>query len=123
MPSFVRKSLVTINAKFVPPNSSSCVGNGGYSTVPGVPPNPLTPPPQPTSAVAVLEFPAPSGACVTDQIPMTLGGDGVTWSCQWDSSACGPGTSVVNWVVYGSGVVQAAAQGQFTVLANKVNTF
>lgn len=121
--NFVRKNLITINARFVPPGTNNCVGVGGYSTVPPSPPAPVVIPPQPTSASCTLEFPSPSGAQVTQTLPMTLGSDGITWSCQWDSSACGPGTSQVSWVVYGSGVVQAAAQGQFTVIANPVNTF
>lgn len=112
MTSFVRKSLVTINTKFVPPGYEAwnCQTNQ---------PNP--PPTQPTSAEAVLNFNNPAGAPVTVTIPMSLGSDGVTWTCQWDSSAAGQG--LVSWVVYASGAVQAANQGQFYIAANSANNF
>jgi hypothetical protein len=112
MTSFVRKNLVTINAKFVPPGYEpwNCQTNA---------PNP--PPIQPTMAEAVLGFKNLSGANVSQTIPMTLGSDGVTWSCLWDSSAAGAGE--VEWVVFASGAVQSANQGRFQILANRVNTF
>jgi hypothetical protein len=112
--SYVRKSLITISAKFVPPGGGGSWVNGVY--VPA-----SSPPTQPTSSVAVLEFPSASGAQVSTTIPMSLGSDGVTWSCQWDSSACAGG--VVDWVVFGSGTVQGANQGSFTIVANQANTF
>lgn len=127
MTAVVRKQLVTISAVFnpVPPlcgPTGPCCGDDDYSTVPPNPPcPPYVPPTQPTSAEAVLSFNNQGGFPVSTTIPMTLGSNGYTWSCQWDSSACGGGE--VTWVVYASGVVQAAAQGQFFVVANAANNF
>jgi hypothetical protein len=108
--TFIRRNLITINAQFVPPGY--CAYINGVAQPPPV---------QPTTAVAVLLFPVASGAQVTAVIPMTLGSDGITWSCVWDSSACSGGEC--SWVVYASGAVQSAAEGGFTILANPANTF
>lgn len=110
MSSYVRKNLVTINAQITPPGYCPFI-NGVAQPLPV----------QPTAAEAVLTFCSPGGSQVTTTIPMTLGTDGLTWSCQWDSSATKGGT--VEWVVFASGVVQAAAQGQFQILANRTNVF
>lgn len=113
MTAFVRKNLIQINARFVPPGW--CYWNKQTNS-----PNP--PPPQPSNAVVVLKFiPTGTKTPLSVQVPMTLGADGVTWSCTWDSSASGEG--VVEWVVYGSGTVQSANQGVFTILANPANVF
>lgn len=130
MTAVIRKQLVTISAVFNPacqpypcgPTGPYPCGDDDYSTVPPNPPcPPYVPPTQPTSAVAQLNFCSLTGQQVSTTIPMTLGSNGFTWSCTWDSSACGGG--LVTWVVYASGVVQAAAQGQFVVLANSANNF
>jgi hypothetical protein len=113
MTAFVRKNLLQINARFVPP---------GYRPWNKQTNSPNPPPPQPSSAVVVLKFiPVGSRTPTTTQISMTLGSDGITWSCNWDSSAASDG--VVSWVVYGAGTVQSANQGQFTILANQANNF
>ena len=90
MVSFIRKSLVTINASFLPqgftlpPNTPWPFPSGGgplceggdwsYSTVPPEFPVPVTPPTQPTQVECVLQFTNPGGSLVTTTIPMTLSG-------------------------------------------------
>ncbi len=110
MASFIRKNLVTISSQFIPP--------GYCAYVDGVA---QPPPPQPSTVEVVLLFRAPGGASVTGTYPMTLQADGITWLYLWDSSLTGGG--IVSYVVYASGAVQAADQGQFTILANQANTF
>lgn len=110
MPSFVRKSLITISAQFVPP--------GWRQWIDGVE---QSPPTQPSAAEVVLSFRNPGGAKVSTTLAMTIGEDGLTWTAQWDSSAAGRG--LVKWVVFASGGVQAANEGEFYVEANSVNTF
>jgi hypothetical protein len=106
----IRKNLITISAQFLPPGYQQYINEV------------LQPPPtQPSAAEAVLQFCNPARAVVTTTIPMTLGTDGMTWTCLWDSSACGGGS--VNWVVYASGTVQSANQGTFQIVANSANTF
>lgn len=112
MTSFIRKSLVVVSAKFVPP---------GYEYWNRETNSPNPPPTQPSAAEAVLEFCNTAGAVNTVTLPMTLGSDGITWSCTWDSSASGQG--MVKWVVFASGAVQAVNQGQFMILANSPNNF
>lgn len=112
MTSFVRKNLIQINARFVPPGFK-------YWNKETNSPNPA--PPQPATAVAVLKFKSSTGLVSTSNVSMTLGSDGITWSCSWDSSAAGEGA--VSWVVYAAGGVQSANQGVFTILANPANTF
>lgn len=113
MTSFVRKNLITINARFAPPgyrewNRETHMRN--------------PPPTQPTQAEAVLKFRgANNSGPQTVTLPMTVGEDGLTWSVIWDSSASGQG--VVSWVVYASGAVQSAAQGVFQISAIDVNNF
>lgn len=117
----VRKNLITIRARFPPSGYSWPRGQEGYSTVPPEFPPTFTPWVQPSAAQAVLGFTNPQGVKVTTTLAMALGADGVTWSCLWDSSAAGRG--LVTWVVFASGTVQAANQGQFEIEANYVNTF
>ena len=83
---------------------------------------------QPTSAYIVLSYLDLSGAAHTITITLsysatlTLNGRTFTnvWTGSWDSSAAG--SCVVTWFVYGIGALQAAAQGQFQVTANPLNT-
>ena len=105
MATFVRKNLLKINATFTPP---------GWTPAMGIPT-------QPTSAVAVLKYEAIGGGIANATIPMTLGMDGLTWSCEWDSSASAEGK--VDWVIYASGATQAAQQGAFFIAANTANVF
>lgn len=124
MVAFVRKNLITINAHFIPPGWPGWNGVAPWWTYSTVPPEncPVpTPPPQPTTVICVMQFCNPAKAKVTVTIPMTLQSNGWQWQCLWDSSAAGPG--MVTWVIYGSGTVQAAQQGQFMILANAVNNF
>lgn len=94
--SFVRKNLLVLTVTVTPATGSS----------------------QPNTVQAELQFPVLDGTRSTALISLSLS-DGV-WTGTWDSSAAGQGT--VYWVAYASGVVQAAAQGQFEICANAANT-
>jgi hypothetical protein len=97
MNRFVRKNLLTISGTFE--NASGT---------------------QPTSVTAVLHYRDLSDAPATTTINLSLGTDGVTWSGAWDSSAAKEGR--VEWMVYSSGGVVAAAEGAFSIEANCANT-
>lgn len=121
MTAFVRKNLLTFSGTFFTPPYGPH-RHVPYTTVPPqFPPPPPTPQPQPTSVIVVLEFRSTQGQKDTATIPLTLGEDGCTWSCQWDSGVAGAGP--VFWTVFGSGGVQGASQGQFMIQANPANTF
>lgn len=55
---------------------------------------------------------------LTQTISLTLQSDGVTWSGTWDSSVA---EGRVDWTVWSTGPVVAAAQGTFVVQANSAN--
>lgn len=103
---------------------------------------PVTPP-QPSAVTCVLSYSAPvvnppcppscppsqwpfggPNSCppaptlLTSTVVLTLQSDGVTWSGTWDSSVA---EGRVDWAVYSTGAVQAAAQGNFVVQANSAN--
>ena len=105
MPTFTRKNLIQVSATFLPPGFVA-----GSS-----------PPTQPSSVEAVLRYCTLAGNAASATVPLTLQADGITWLGDWDSSAAGEGP--VSWVIYGSGAVQAAQQGQFFIVANKANVF
>ncbi len=97
MPSFVRGNALVISATFTPTTGTD----------------------QPTSALARLQFVDLNGVKQNVSVPMTEGDDNL-WTGTWDTSAAGDGT--VSWVVYGTGSLEAAAQGQFQIEANAANT-
>ena len=95
---FVRKNVLIPTATFTPAD--------GVST--------------PSGAICVLNFNDLSG--VAQQVELVMSATDATnlvWSCPWDSSAAGPG--LVSWLIYSQGSVQAATQGEFTILANLAN--
>lgn len=98
MPVFIRKNLLTISAVFA--------ANDGTDT-------------QPTSVVAYVNYNNRSGQRVTDQITCSYDSTSKEWSGHWDSSNAEQGN--VEWMIYGSGALQAAQQGSFQVLANLAN--
>ncbi len=101
MASFVRKNLLLISGTFVVPGQESTD--------------------QPQNVVCQLSFLSLNGVPSTDTINMSFDSATNVWSATWDSSAAQAGT--VSWVVFGSGGVQAAAQGQFQLQANAANNF
>ena len=101
MVSFVRKNLLLISGVF---------------DVPGQPDTD-----QPQSVVCELSFLSLNGTPTTASLNMSFNSETNVWSCLWDSSAARAGS--VSWVVFGSGGVQAAAQGQFQLQANAANNF
>lgn len=124
--SFVRKNLLTLSGKFFVP---------GYDYHPdGDSDQDDVVLPQPSSATCVLTYyaPAPPPICVPGYPPscpptptqlkasfaLTLQSDGLTWQGQWDSSVA---EGRVDWMIYSSGSVVAAAQGNFVVRANSAN--
>jgi hypothetical protein len=97
---FVRKNVLVAQAVFTPEDGVSA----------------------PSSAFCVVNYCDLTGVDQQVSIPMTsnLGGDLITtWTATWDSSAAREGT--VSWVIYSTGALQAATQGQFQVLANQAN--
>jgi hypothetical protein len=103
MSSFVRKNLLVATATFTAADGSET---------------------QPASATLVLNFNSMSGVAQTVSVPLgfNAGDDDVlgTWTGTWDSSAAQQGN--VSWMIYGDGSLQAAAQGQFQIVANSANT-
>lgn len=92
---FIRKNEITLTVHVTPVTGSS----------------------QPDSVTANLVFKDIAGVGQQASITLALA-DGV-WTGAWDSTAAGQG--IVYWVVYGTGTVQAAAQGQFNICANAAN--
>lgn len=74
---------------------------------------------QPTSAHAVLRFKNTSGTTSQVTVNLTYNSTAGNWSGTWDSSAAQQGN--VDWTVYGSGSLVAAAQGSFQIAANSAN--
>lgn len=98
MPTFVRKNELVISGTFEVEDS------------------PTT---QPSTATAVISYKTGSGATASATISLSKDANNV-WSGAWDSSAAGEGR--VDWVVYCSGGVIAAAEGTFMISANRANT-
>lgn len=99
MPAFVRKNAVTITAVFQ--------ADDGTDT-------------QPSAAVCHMIYRNLSGNLQTADITMTYDPVKNIWSGLWDSNVAGRGS--VSYVIYGTGTLQAAVQGEFEVLANTANT-
>lgn len=98
MAVFVRKNLLICTATFSDP------ANDGA---------------QPSSVTAYLTFTNRSGVQETDQVSLSFSSATQEWSGEWDSSAAQ--NSNVDWMVYGSGTLQASAQGSFQIVANTAN--
>ena len=95
---FVRKSLIQITATFVPVNGGDAV---------------------PTSATCELQFQTLAGGNSLEAVLLIYDSVSGTWAGHWDSSAAGQCT--VTYVVFCSGPLQAAIQGQFQIVANAAN--
>lgn len=74
---------------------------------------------QPTSATCTLRYCDPAGKHQTATVNLTCDPTSNRWSGSWDSSAAGPGR--VDWVVQSEGALKAAAEGNFTIIANAAN--
>ena len=98
MSVFVRKNLLICTAIFADPALDGA---------------------QPSSVVAYLTFTNRSGVQETDQVSLSYSSSTKQWSGSWDSSACQDGN--VDWMIYGAGSLQAAAQGSFQITANTAN--
>lgn len=98
MAIFVRKNILVATAMFT--------ANDGTAT-------------QPSSASLVVSYTAPVGPA-QQTIAMTYDAVSKKWMGEWDSSEAVEGP--VEWMIYGVGALQAAAQGRFQVTANKANT-
>jgi hypothetical protein len=98
MPSFVRKNVVTLSTVFVAADGSAT---------------------QPSEANAVITYNDQGGAAHQVSIGLTYNAVTGAWVGTWDTSASGEGT--VDWMIYGFGTLQAAAQGCFEVYANQAN--
>lgn len=98
MTVFVRKNLLVCTGVFLPASGSAT----------------------PSAATVNLSFKNMSGVLTSEEVPLTLGTDGVTWTGTWDSSQCVGGD--VEWAIWSTGDVQAAQQGKFTIKANRANT-
>lgn len=96
MSQFVRKGLLTCSGTFVATDGSGT---------------------QPSAAILTVTYDNLSGNLATDTVGMTLS-NGV-WSGQWDSSRSSAGA--VSWSVASTGPIQAATQGDFTIVANAAN--
>lgn len=117
MTSFVRKNLLTLSGQFFE-NSSGCICDFSSTSSTGP-----TGPVDPASVTAVLSYNNLAGLRASTIIQLSLETDGVTWTGNWDSSACQGGR--VDWVVYSAGgsptPIVSATEGSFQILANKAN--
>lgn len=98
--SFVRGNAITISATFTATDGSAT---------------------QPTTVAASMVYKDQSGVTQSVSLALTqalLGSS--TWSVNWDSTVAGQG--LVQWAVFGTGSLVAAAQGQFNIEANAANT-
>jgi len=96
MQKFVRGNNIVCSGTFTPASGSSA----------------------PTSAVAILTYKdATTGLATSSTVSLTLS-SGV-WSGTWNSLLSQEG--IVEWRIQASGVLQAAAQGQFLLQANDAN--
>lgn len=74
---------------------------------------------QPSAAYADIAYNDLGGLAHTATISLNYLSSSNEWVGLWDSSAAGNCTP--NWVVYGTGPLQAAAQGAFQIIANTAN--
>ncbi len=99
MPAFVRKNLIVATAAFTAADGSST---------------------QPSTVELVVNYNDISGVSQTTSVSMTFNSMTDDWVGTWDTSAAKGGT--VEWLIYGTGSLQAAAQGSFLIQANTANT-
>lgn len=99
MAVFVRKNLLVCTAIFTDPALDGT---------------------QPSVVTAYLTFTNRSGVQETDQVSLSYDSATAQWSGEWDSSVGQAGN--VDWMIFGAGALQAAAQGSFQLLANTANT-
>ena len=74
---------------------------------------------QPSSVTATLTFTNNSAVQETDHVTLTYDSATKQWSGSWDSSVCQGGN--VDWVIFGTGGLQASSQGSFQITANTAN--
>ena len=74
---------------------------------------------QPTAAYAVIYYKDQAGLAHTTTVTLSHNSSAGTWTGTWDSSAAGDDTP--DWMVYGTGTLQASTQGSFKITANKAN--
>ena len=75
---------------------------------------------QPDTATAQLVYKDLECNVHTQDIELVFDSSTGKWSGLWDSSVAG--NTTVKWVVYTGGSIEAAAQGEFRVIANSANT-
>jgi hypothetical protein len=100
MSAFVRKNLLVATAVFTAANGNNAL--------------------EPSSATLVVNYNDISGVNRTTSIAMTFNAASDDWVGTWDTSVAQQGN--VEWLIYGVGTLQAAAQGQFQIQANAANT-
>lgn len=98
MAAFIRKNVLVATAVFTAADGSNT---------------------QPSSATCIVRYKTAAGPAETS-LDMTFNSGTNNWTANWDSSAALRG--VVEWMIYGAGALQAAAQGQFQLDANAANT-
>ena len=74
---------------------------------------------QPTTVNAYMAYHDTSGVSRRDTVAMTYNSTTNEWSGEWDTSNSGQGS--VDWMVLGTGTLQAATQGCFQIEANSAN--
>ena len=99
MSAFVRKNLLVATAAFTAADGSNT---------------------QPSSATLVVNYNNISGVPTQAQVSMTFNSTTDDWIGTWDTSVVKSGN--VDWMVFGVGSLQAAAEGSFQINANKANT-
>ena len=99
MADFIRKNLLVCTVTFMDEDGTSI---------------------QPSAAVLFVNYRNMLGVQANDTVTMNYDDVTNSWSATWDSSRCTHGN--VEWMVFGSGALQAATQGQFQIAANAANT-
>lgn len=97
--SFVRKNALVVKTSFAAADGSAT---------------------QPSAANCQLVYKTLAGNTQTEMLTLTYDLVSNSWSALWNSGNAGRGT--VSWMVYGTGTLQAAAEGEFQLLANAANT-
>jgi type II secretory pathway pseudopilin PulG len=98
MATIVRRNAVIFNATFTASDGSAT---------------------QPTTVKVNLNYPNSAGVTTVANFALTYSSTTGAWSGAWDSSVASAGT--VNWVIYGTGALEASTQGQFQLVANSAN--
>lgn len=98
MSIFVRKNLLEAVATFTAADGSNT---------------------QPSAVTLVVNYNNISGVQTQSQVSLTFNATTDDWIGAWDTSVVKSGN--VDWVIFGSGSLQAAAQGSFQIEANRAN--